>query len=545
MAVDYLSAINRQGSGLNISEIVNSLVEAETAPQVNRIQKDIDNRNAAISGYALVANELGKLKSFTESLGGSSAFSVSSNSSSIDVQVNNQADAKAFSAQVAVSSLAQSQTLEFSGFSSKNAEINLGSIAIDFGSWNENTFSINNSRASQSVSVSAANNTLNGLAETLSALEGVNATVTDKGDGTFSLIVNSDTGENNALRLTVTEDESDSGLSTFDTSANNANKQVVAAQDASINLNGVVVTRETNTITDLIDGYEFKLNSTTTSAASITSVTDKAAAFSTINEFVNMYNNISSTITSLTQSGINGQEKGVLARDITVQSIQRSLRSIITSELPGYGDKGRYLSELGVKTMRDGSISLSEDDFNKAFEEEPILFDVVVNSIASSDNSLVSASQSSSVLIPTAGAYDFNVSDDGSATLGGVSLSATTLADGTKQYLSISGDTKGLKLTVSGSVSSATVYYGQSLADKLASFIEDMVSATGDLEKSKSRANSLISEYNEDKAIMDAKVESMRERYMKQFSAMEAAVSGFNKTGEFLTGFIDSMKPKD
>ena len=545
MAVDYLSAINRQGSGLNISEIVNSLVEAETAPQVNRIQKDIDNRNAAISGYALVANELGKLKSFTESLGGSSAFSVSSNSSSIDVQVNNQADAKAFSAQVAVSSLAQSQTLEFSGFSSKNAEINLGSIAIDFGSWNENTFSINNSRASQSVSVSAANNTLNGLAETLSALEGVNATVTDKGDGTFSLIVNSDTGENNALRLTVTEDESDSGLSTFDTSANNANKQVVAAQDASINLNGVVVTRETNTITDLIDGYEFKLNSTTTSAASITSVTDKAAAFSTINEFVNMYNNISSTITSLTQSGINGQEKGVLARDITVQSIQRSLRSIITSELPGYGDKGRYLSELGVKTMRDGSISLSEDDFNKAFEEEPILFDVVVNSIASSNNSLVSASQSSSVLIPTAGAYDFNISDDGSATLGGVSLSATTLADGTKQYLSISGDTKGLKLTVSGSVSSATVYYGQSLADKLSSFIEDMVSATGDLEKSKSRANSLISEYNEDKAIMDAKVESMRERYMKQFSAMEAAVSGFNKTGEFLTGFIDSMKPKD
>ena len=44
---------------------------------------------------------------------------------------------------------------------------------------------------------------------------------------------------------------------------------------------------------------------------------------------------------------------------------------------------------------------------------------------------------------------------------------------------------------------------------------------------------------------MDARVESIRERYMKQFSAMEAAVSGFNKTGQFLTGFIDSMKPKD
>ena len=545
MAVDYLSAINRQGSGLNISEIVDSLVEAETAPQVNKIQKDIDNRNAAISGYALVANELGKLKTFTESLSGSSAFSVSSNNSAIDVKVNNQAEAKAFNAQISVSSLAQAQTLEFSGFSSKTQSINLGSIAIDFGSWSNDTFTINSAKTSQSVTVTSANNTLNGLAETLTALEGVNATVTDKGDGTFSLIVNSDTGTKNAMRLSVTEDTSDAGLSVFDTSSNNSSKQVVAAQDASINLNGVSITRETNVVTDLIDGYEFKLNATTSTTATVSSFTDQAVAFSTISEFVNTYNSIASTIAELTQSGINGQEKGVLSRDITVQAIQRNLRSMITSELPGYGDKGRYLSELGVKTMRDGSISLSESDFNKAFEKEPILFDVVVNSMATSDNALVAASQTSSILIPNAGAYNFVSNDDGTATLGGTLLSGSTLADGTKQYISTTGDTKGLKLTVSGTVNSATVFYGQSLSDKLISYIEDMVSATGDLEKSKTRASSLISEYNENKATMDAKVESMRERYMQQFSAMEAAVSGFNKTGEFLTGFIDSMKPKD
>ncbi len=545
MAVDYLSAINRQGSGLNITEIVDSLVEAETAPQVDKIQKDIDNRNAAISGYAIVANELGKLKTFTESLGGSSAFSVSSSSSAIDVKVNNQAEAKAFNSQISVSSLAQAQTLEFSGFSSKNAAINLGSIAIDFGSWSDDGFTLNSNKTTENISVSSANNTLSGLAESLTAIDGVNATVTDKGDGTFSLIVNSDTGAKNALRLSVTEDETDTGLSIFDTSSNNADRQVVAAQDASITLNGVSVTRETNVITDLIDGYEFKLNSTLSSAASISSTTDQTVAFATINEFVNTYNNVASTIATLTQNGANGQEKGVLARDIAVQSIQRNLRSMITSELPGYGDRGRYLSELGVKTMRDGSISLSEADFNKAFEKEPILFDVVVNSMATSDNALVSASQSSSVLIPTAGSYNFIANDDGSATLGGVALNEATLADGTKQYISTTGDTKGLKLSVTGTVSSATVYYGQSLADKLVSYIEDVISATGNLEKSKFRATSLISEYNEDKASMEAKVESIRERYMQQFSAMEAAVSGFNKTGEFLTGFIDSMKPKD
>ena len=545
MAVDYLSAINRQGSGLNITELVNGLVEAETAPQVDKIQKDIDNRNAAISGYAMVANELGKLQTFTDSLSGSSAFSVNSNSSSVEVKVNNQAEAKAFNAQISISSLAQAQTLEFSGFSSKTDAINLGSIAIDFGSWSGDNFTINSAKTSQTVTVSSANNTLNGLAESLAAIEGVNATVTDKGDGTFSLIVNSDTGAKNSLRLSVTEDASDMGLAAFDTTSNNASKQVVAAQDATINLNGVSITRESNVVTDLIDGYEFKLNATTSSAASVSSITDQAVAFSKISEFVNTYNSVSSTIGALTQNGVNGQEKGVLARDITVKSIQRNLRSILTSELPGYGERGRYLSELGVKTMRDGTISVNESDFNKAFEKEPILFDVIVNSMATSDNALVAASKTSTVLIPKAGSYNFVSNNDGTATLGGTALSASTLADGTNQYISTTGDTKGLRLTVSGNVSTATVFYGQSLADKLSSFIEDMVSATGDLEKSKSRASSLISEYNEDKANLDTKVESIRERYMQQFSAMEAAVSGFNKTGEFLTGFIDSMKPKD
>ena len=39
MSVDYISALNQNGSGLNITQIVDSLVEAETAPQKERINK--------------------------------------------------------------------------------------------------------------------------------------------------------------------------------------------------------------------------------------------------------------------------------------------------------------------------------------------------------------------------------------------------------------------------------------------------------------------------------------------------------------------------
>jgi flagellar hook-associated protein 2 len=246
MAVDYLSAINKQGSGLNITQIVDSLVQAETAPISARIQENIDQKNAAISGYALVSAELGKMKNFAVSAQGSSAYQISSDNAAIGVRVVDQSLAGAFDGSVSVSSLAKSQTIEFTGFSSKNDAINKGTINIDFGSWSGSTFTDNAAKASQSVVVSESNNTLSGLAASLTAISGVNATVTDKGNGTFSLIINSDTGAKNALRLRVTDDASDTGLAAaFDTSSSNSSKQVVAATDATINLNGVNVTRST------------------------------------------------------------------------------------------------------------------------------------------------------------------------------------------------------------------------------------------------------------------------------------------------------------
>ena len=111
MAVDYLSAINKQGSGLNVTQIVDSLVQAETAPIESRIQRKIEEKTAAISAYGVLAGELGKLKDFAASSKGTTAFSVSSNNSAVGVSVTDPTKAKAFNANISVSSLASAQTL--------------------------------------------------------------------------------------------------------------------------------------------------------------------------------------------------------------------------------------------------------------------------------------------------------------------------------------------------------------------------------------------------------------------------------------------------
>ena len=62
MAVDYLSALN-VGSGLNVTQIVDALVDAEKVPQESRIQKQLDERNISISSLGDVKSDLGIFKS--------------------------------------------------------------------------------------------------------------------------------------------------------------------------------------------------------------------------------------------------------------------------------------------------------------------------------------------------------------------------------------------------------------------------------------------------------------------------------------------------
>ncbi len=546
-SVDYLSALNKQGSGLNITQIVDSLVQAETAPLSSQIEQKIEKSNQQISGYAVVAAELGKMKDYTASIKGSTAYSVSSDNGAVGARVIDQSQAADFNAKISVSSLAVAQTLEFTGFSSKSDTIGTGTINIDFGDWSSGSFVMNNNKTGQTITINESNNTLSDLAQALNSLEGVNATVTNKGDGTYSLIVNSATGSKNALRLTATEDSGSTGLSQFDNVTTNNSKQVVAAADAQLNINGVDISRENNTITDLIDGYEFNLMGVTSTAASVSGSVNPDLAFQQVKDFVDIFNSVNGTLSELTKKGINGEEAGVLARDVVLSGIQRELRSLVTTGLPGFDDRTRYISELGIKTERDGSLSISESDFKKAFEREPMLFDVMINSIGRSDNPSVRVYNDSEYLRPKGGVYDFVAgSTDGvGATLGGASLSGGAVDNGNNRYAGVTGDIAGLKLEMPNNVSSATIYYGESFLSKLTSYLDDVTSPVGTLAKSTVEANSSITEYNEEMMKIDDKIASLTDRYMTQFSAMESAVTSFKKTGEFLTGFIDSLNQND
>ena len=87
-SVDYLSALNSKGSGLNITQIVDSLVEAEIAPQQSAINKKIEKKTTAISSLAEIVNELDLLKSDLLTLANSPKIAPSSSNTALSISVS-------------------------------------------------------------------------------------------------------------------------------------------------------------------------------------------------------------------------------------------------------------------------------------------------------------------------------------------------------------------------------------------------------------------------------------------------------------------------
>ena len=254
MAVDYLSAINQGGSGLNITQIVDSLVDAEKTPQENQIQSKIDARNTAISAIGEIKSALSVLSTSLSTLVGKTSLSVSSNNAAVTAEITNPSTAKTMNSSITISSLAAGQTLAFSGYSSITDVVGAGTLVLERGDWSSGSFVANSTTASKSLTVSSTD-TLASLRDKINALNyGVTASIIGAGDDTFTLALKSNEGKENALRISATENPSGSGLSNIDNATTNASKQKVAGTDASLVVDGISLTRASNIITDLFDG---------------------------------------------------------------------------------------------------------------------------------------------------------------------------------------------------------------------------------------------------------------------------------------------------
>ncbi|MBT6414782.1 flagellar cap protein FliD N-terminal domain-containing protein, partial [Candidatus Puniceispirillum sp.] len=132
MAVDYLSTLN-VGSGLNTTELIDTLVTAERAPTESLITKGKDERTVNISSVGKIKQAYSDFNTALTPLDSITGLTASHVGSSLDIEITDKTIAKNFSSNIEISSLATSQTLVFDGFSAVTSSLGTGSLAISLG----------------------------------------------------------------------------------------------------------------------------------------------------------------------------------------------------------------------------------------------------------------------------------------------------------------------------------------------------------------------------------------------------------------------------
>lgn len=534
MAVDYLSTLN-VGSGLNTTQIVDALVNANRAPREEAINSKVTEKNVSISGFGQLKQNFETFKTDLTAMDGDIGLTTTSTASAIGLTISDINMAGVFDHTVTVGQLAQAHTLEIANsYTSETAATGQGTLLFEFGSWDNNSFTEDTSITNHTITIDSTNATLEGVRDAINAADmGVTASIVKTAEGAYSLSIKSTSGAGNEMKITATEDSSNTGLSAFDFSTYDADVETLAGLDATLTVDGISVTRSSNTITDLIDGIEMELTGTVTGAR-VSSAYNESTALEKMSAFVDSLNTLNTKLNELTKRDLTGGDDGDLAGDPVARMIKSKIRAYTTTPIVGYSDTEIYLANFGVTTNKDGTLSLNEDDFSTAYNAAPNDMMAVFQSAVTTDSSFITGSVTGTAYTP--GVYEFSLAN-GAATIGGDSMTVS----GTNYY-TMSGDTNGLSLTTSLTSATHNIYVGRSLIDTLLSYTDTVLDTGSSVNERISSRQDELADLTDELASLDIKMQDMRERYVKQFSAMEGVVSSLKKTGDYLTNYTDSMR---
>lgn len=446
------------GSGVLNSDLVDQLVAAERKPTEMRLTQKTQQAEALLSAYGKLRSAVTELRLPMRQLSSPDnlkAFSASSSNQDIGVSVDSiKASRGTYS--VEVTSLASAQALASRDvFADRDAtSVGQGTLELSVGDKITN------------ITIDSRNDTLQGLANAINEADaGVSAGIIDTGSG-YQLVLSADeTGTANAVSLSVAGDtdgtDTDNiGLSRFafnaGMDADSGLKETIAASDAMMNINGVTVTRSTNTFENVIDGLTFDIKDKGTSTIKVAQ--DFGAVADRVQGFVDKFNALQSTIDSLAGFNAEAGVGSLLTGDSTVRTIQSQLRNILTRVVPGMENASvRSLADVGITTnSKTGGLEFDREKFEGVLKANPDEVTALFAEQGRTTDSQVEFIRSGLNTEP--GEYDINITQ--AATQGqlvaGSALGATFDITDTNDdlALTVNGDiTVNLKLTQGNGIS--------------------------------------------------------------------------------------------
>lgn len=144
--------------------------------------------------------------------------------------------------------------------------------------------------------------------------------------------------------------------------------EMAAAQDARITVNGLVISRSSNTIDDAIEGVTLNLVAVSPDPVSLTVAKDEDAILEKINQFVKSYNSVLAKMQGL----YDHESGGILNGDSTLSRMIQTLRRLPLDAAPGLTGSYTHLTQIGIGTVdRSGALRVDESRLREALAADP------------------------------------------------------------------------------------------------------------------------------------------------------------------------------
>jgi flagellar hook-associated protein 2 len=367
-------------TGLDTNALIAGLVKAEQGP-INLLQGQKVTLQAQQGVYTALVSGLADLKGAAQSLSLSKDFNKKSATSSDSTVLTASADSTALAGNntIIVDTLAKAKSIESTSFTSSTDSIGTGTLTIQIGS------------TSTAITIDTSNNTLAGLKSAInSSGAAVTASIVNIGTSAtpdYRLVVQSkDTGIANAVSIT--------GALAGGADPFAGGGQVVQdAADAVLSVNGLTITRSSNTISDVVPGVTFTLLregdhdgliSSADASANVTVAVDGSAIQSSIKDFVDSYNAVNKIVNDQFALNPDTKRQGALGGDAALRGVISRLRQEISAS-GGIGAGLQYLSDIGITFGSNGSLTMDEAKLSDALQKDPTgvanLFALVQNGI--------------------------------------------------------------------------------------------------------------------------------------------------------------------
>lgn len=406
------------GSGLPLSTLLANLTTAEQSSLTPLTNKQTEY-NAKLSAFGTLKSSLAAFQTAATKLTTSTAFTglKSSLGTSGILSATGSATAVAGSYVVNVKSLAQAQSLVSAGQAKQDVAIGTGTISFDFGTvtgydstsgtYVSPTYTAT-SGSTKTVTIDSTNNTLTGIRDAINkAGVGVTATIVSDGSSTpyHIQLTSTATGETMAMKVSGSSTELQNlvGYDPASTTQASGVSETMRASNASLTVNGFAVTSTTNTVKEAVQGITFGLVGVGTTT--VTMKTDTDTQTSNINDFVDAYNNLQSTVNTLTSFDATAKTSSALTGDGTLRNIQVQLRNALN--VGGLGDL-KTLDAAGISFQLDGTLKVDDTKLADAVANNPAglssLFqgDGTTGGVARAVNTSITAMTSTSGLLTSA-----------------------------------------------------------------------------------------------------------------------------------------------